>query len=133
MHTSYKVNKRKYRWYLKPFEDADISKLPTMETDIEIVKDKNSKIIIDAKYYLSAINSYYNTEKLLSNNMYQMNTYLQHNLSFENLRGILLYPSVDFELDQKFKKDNQYSIEFKTINLNQDWLDIEKCLLSLFD
>jgi len=133
LHTGYQVNKRKYHWYLKPLDCSDMSKLPEMETDIEICKDAYSKIIIDAKYYYSILSSRYDTEKFMSHNMYQINTYLQHNLDYTPLRGILLYPSVDIYLDYKYKKSDDYTIEFRTIDLNQDWLDIEKALLTIIE
>ncbi|MFW5891727.1 MAG: 5-methylcytosine restriction system specificity protein McrC, partial [bacterium] len=120
LHTPYKVNKRKYKWYLQPLESSQKNQLPEMETDIEINKDEDTKIIIDAKYYYSALNSHYEAKKLISANIYQMNSYLQHNLTFKNLRGILLYPSVNFHLNNKYIKDNDYTVEFITVDFNRN-------------
>jgi 5-methylcytosine-specific restriction enzyme subunit McrC len=101
-----------------------------MRTDIEIVIDKDTKILIDAKYYKNALSSRYEINKFISNNMYQINTYLEHNLNYKNLRGILLYPSVGYYFDEKYIRKDKYTIEFRTIDLNMDWIHIEKQLLN---
>ena len=129
IHTTYKVVSKEYDWYLTPLGESDQSLLPKMRTDIELVIDDETKIIIDAKYYKKALASRYETNKFFSNNMYQMNTYLSHNLEYKNLRGILLYPAVDYEIREMFVKKGSYTIEFQTVNLNGDWKDIEKELL----
>lgn len=133
IHTDYKVKVKEYKWYLKPLSVTLENYLPKMRTDIEITEDENSKIIIDAKFYKSALTSRYDSLKLSSNNMYQINTYLTHNLEYEKLRGILLYPSNGFELSQIYYRENKYRIEFNTIDLSMDWCKIVSRLLQIIE
>lgn len=133
LHSNYKVNRRYYNWNLKPIENSNINLLPRMETDIELSLD-NRKIIIDAKYYKNAFSSRYEGRKLISNNIYQMNAYLMQNLDeYKNLKGILIYPSNGYEIDESFYSDKGYYLEFKTINLNMEWKYIKKRLLEIIE
>lgn len=131
IHTNYKVSSKEYAWYLEPFNNSDIKYLPKMITDIELLIDEDTKIIIDAKYYKNALSSRYDIKKFSSNNMYQLNTYLEHNLEYKNLRGILLYPCVGYYFDEKYIRRDRYTIEFRTIDLNQNWKKIERDLLEM--
>lgn len=131
IHTNYKITAHEYKWFLKPLEDSDIKLLPNMRTDIEVIIDDKTKIIIDAKFYKNAFSNRYDNEKLLSNNMYQMNAYLMHNLDYQDLRGILLYPSVNYNIKQKYKSDLGFNLEFRTIDLSKDWIDIHTNLLNI--
>lgn len=131
LHTNYKVSSKEYKWYLESGLGSDIKMLPIMKTDIEIFIDNKTKIIIDAKYYKNSLTNQYNQNKFISENIFQMNTYLQHNLKFNNLRGLLIYPSVGYNFHQIFKKGNQYTIEFHTIDLSLEWCSIENELLKI--
>lgn len=132
--TDYKTSGSKwYKWNLKPIDDSDISLVPSMETDIEIVKD-DGKIIIDAKYYRNAFASRHECQKYQSTNMYQINSYLMHNKKkFSNLRGILLYPSNGYSFHNKYFSDEGYTIEFATVDLSKDWKEIEDTLLRIIE
>lgn len=132
LHTNYTVSSKHYKWFLLPLLESSSKFLPRMETDIELVdKVSDTKIIIDAKYYKRALNSRYNQEKHSSSNMYQMNTYLLHNMEYNNLRGILLYPSVGYSFNNIYLREDQYTLEFHTIDLDQEWLNIENDLLDI--
>jgi len=131
IHTNYHVGSHKYDWKLYPLEDRDKTLLPKMETDIEIKKSSDEKIIIDAKYYKEALTSRYETKKLVSSNLYQMYTYLDHNRHYPKLRGILLYPFNGHELNHRFRSDKNYDMEAMTVNLNRPWHEIESRLLEI--
>lgn len=131
VHTNFKVAAKEYKWYLHQLGESDKSWIPKMRTDIEILIDNETKIIIDAKYYRNALNSRYETKKFSSSNMYQMNAYLSHNLKYKNLRGVLLYPSVGYEFSERFKKEEDFTIEFFTVNLMNKWSEIENRLLEI--
>lgn len=131
IHSHYKVHRRYYYWKLKPINDSNRKLLPRMETDIELTKD-NNKIIIDAKYYKNAFASRYEGKKLISNNIYQMKTYLMQNLNqYETLRGIIVYPSNGYEINERFYNEKGYFLEFMTINLAMEWKDIKTSLLEI--
>ena len=131
IHSYYKVHRRYYYWKLKPVNVSNKKLLPRMETDIELTKD-NNKIIIDAKYYKNAFVSRYEGKKLVSNNIYQMKTYLIQNLNqYETLRGIIVYPSNGYEINEKFYNRKGYFLEFMTINLAKEWEYIKTRLLEI--
>jgi 5-methylcytosine-specific restriction enzyme subunit McrC len=133
LYTDYVVSSKIYDWYLMPLETSDMSLLPKLKTDIEIIINNETKILIDAKYYKNALSSRYELNKFNSANMYQMNTYLEHNSTFKYLRGILLYPCVGYYFDEKYLRKGQYTLEFRTIDLNQDWEKIENGLLQIIN
>lgn len=130
-HTNYQVRSRYYNWFLAPLDKSDISFIPRMETDIELEKDNDTKIIIDAKYYQNALSNRSEQEKFISRDMYQLNAYLSHNQHYKNLRGILLYPSVGYNFNQKYERKDKYTIEFQTVDLSKDWKSIEYNLMQI--
>lgn len=131
IHSNYNVNSRYYSFDWQPVENSNEALLPRMETDIELTLD-DIKIIIDAKYYKNAFTNKYETKKLVSSNIYQMKAYLNQNLNkYNSLRGILMYPSNGYELSEKFISKLGYTMEFRTIDLNRDWKDIELRLMDI--
>jgi hypothetical protein len=56
-----------------------------------------------------------------------------HNIDYPRLRGILLYPSVGYVFHQKFESRYDFSIEFDTVDLNQEWSSIQEQLLDILD
>lgn len=101
--------------------------VPKMETDITL-ENKTHKIIIDAKYYRETMAINYDQEKIKSNNLYQLFSYLlnqeDNTPKTTNAKGILLYPTIekDYDLQYKYKT---HKIEIRTINLNLNWQIIE--------
>lgn len=131
IHSNYNVHRRYYKWDWESIDNSDLNLLPRMETDIELTSE-NTKIIIDAKYYRNAFTSKYEGKKLISNNIYQMKAYLNQNLNkYDILRGILIYPSNGYDISEKFYSKAGYSIEFRTIDLNMEWKEIESRLLEI--
>ncbi len=131
IHSGYNVHRRYYNWKWESIDKSNINLLPRMETDIELTT-ADIKIIIDAKYYKNAFSSKYEGKKLISNNIYQMKAYLSQNLDKYNiLRGIIIYPSNGYEINEKFYSNKGYTMEFRTINLNTEWKQIESRLLEI--
>lgn len=124
----------KYEWDLEPLEDANISLLPNMRTDIEIEKD-DEIIIIDAKCYETSLVEYRNKKMFISDNLYQLTSYLdvcKCKYPNKKLRGVLIYPYNHClndlnALRQKYKRyDGSYEIEVVTIDFKQKWEDVCK-------
>lgn len=120
------VKKENIDWQFD-YGDVDSHQfIPKMETDITLENDKE-KIIIDAKYYRETMVINYDKEKIKSNNLYQLFSYLlnQENNTpkTETAKGILLYPTIEKEYDLQYKYKNHH-IEIKTINLNTNWKNI---------
>lgn len=134
LHTDYQIRSRNYSWDIEPLENSNIGLIPLMKTDIEIER-LEEKIIIDAKYYRSAFTYGYDIKRFISNHMYQITAYLRKNVNKNekrNLRGILIYPSNGYDFYERFLSKEGYTIEFKTVNLNKKWYEIEEDLLSIF-
>lgn len=119
---------------------GDESLLPIMKMDTEIIS-KTETIIIDTKYYKNYLDlDQFGKKTLKSANMYQMNSYLNNVNATNNLRGILLYPlsygenGVDEKYNINVVSNNEVkpsSIEFKTIDLSEDWKKIYYNLLNI--
>lgn len=128
IHSNYNVNRRHYNFNWDAVDNSDLMILPRMETDIELTLG-NTKIIIDAKYYKNAFSSQYEGKKLISSNIYQMKSYMIQNLEkYDTLRGLIIYPSNGYEINEKFYSKMGYSMEFRTIDLNMEWRQIESRL-----
>lgn len=127
----YKIEQSKYNivkketidWQFICDEKDSYQFVPKMETDITL-ENNSDKIIIDAKYYRETMTINYDKEKIKSNNLYQLFSYLlnqeDNTPKTVNAKGILLYPTIekDYDLQYKYKS---HTIEIRTINLNSNW------------
>jgi 5-methylcytosine-specific restriction enzyme subunit McrC len=102
-------------------EGEDLSILPQMQTDISM-ECATYSIIMDTKFYHSAYVQRYDSEKLISGNLYQMfaylNNYQQANSVNKPIIGILLYPKVDKDLDLSFLIKG-HRLDVYTVDLNK--------------
>jgi 5-methylcytosine-specific restriction enzyme subunit McrC len=130
--TNFQVKSEKIAWQLENEVNAQLQYLPIMVTDISLTS-ANRQLIIDTKFYKSALQAHYNKQKLISGHLYQLFAYLKNQPAQQQVspvEGILLYPVVQQELDLVYQlHGNRVSI--KTINLNQPWLAIKTDLLQL--
>ncbi len=130
---TYRVYREDIKWDISSGDDMSRAFFPKMQTDISLEK-ADKKIIIDTKYYREALTDHYDKEKIKAENMYQMFAYLK-NLETagevnQKCAGILLYPTVTKQFDINVTTHG-HDVSFKTINLNQDWREIRKDLLSI--
>ncbi|MBP3822695.1 MAG: hypothetical protein J6I36_04675 [Bacteroidaceae bacterium] len=110
--------------------------LPVMETDVTLYNPlTKKKIILDAKYYKEMLVSRYGDRgKIRREHLSQILTYVmnQENDAAEHTKktkGILVYPTVDTELDVSYVyKNTNHVIRVSTVNLNQEWRMIEQRL-----
>jgi 5-methylcytosine-specific restriction enzyme subunit McrC len=120
-------------WKFNTIDDGVMQFLPQMQTDITI-ENKQEKIIIDAKYYRETMSINYDKQKIHSNNLYQLFSYLVNQRSSDEkthkAKGILLYPTIEAEYDLSYKFED-HPIQIKTLNLNQHWKMIEARLMNL--
>ena len=85
---------------------ADPRMIPAMEADV-ILKSRDRRILLDAKYYTSALSRRVGVDvgKLNSNNRYQPLAYLRNRdakqMHRQEHERILLYPQVDRQLREK--------------------------------
>ncbi len=125
------VGRRNIDWKLEPFSPDAEKALPIMQTDINL-EFANRKIIIDTKYYKETLSQ---NDKIHSGNLYQMYAYLKNQEMTDepctmNCEGILLYPTIGSEYMYEYRQD-KHKLTIQTINLDQDWKNIESDLLSI--
>ena len=101
--------------------------IPEMITDMTLSND-HRKIIIDPKFTEALRPDHYGgqQEKIKEGHLYQIFAYMKNSEVSENqsLEGMLLYPSIDRDIDHQFIKDGN-KISVKSINLNQDFEGIK--------
>lgn len=131
--TKYKVRRENIYWQFGAENEMDMQFLPLMQTDITL-ECSESKIIMDAKFYKEAMKANWGKEKINSSNLYQLFSYLinqrNQDIKTQNVAGILLYPTVQNEYDLDYKFEN-HKISIKTVNLDQNWKNINERLLSI--
>lgn len=103
--------------------------LPDMRSDVTLTKG-TTVLIIDAKYYTRTTQSYYDVQKLHSNNLYQIFAYVKNKDADlkpqpHTVSGMLLYAATD----QSIQPDISYQmsgnkISVKTLDLNQNFSSI---------
>ncbi len=136
------VSRTQIRFQLTPYgmtfakctEDA-YRLLPLMETDVTLFNPLTKKrIILDAKYYKETLVSRYGKGgKIRREHISQILSYVMNQENEDEFtketKGILVYPTVDIEIDASYKyKNTKHVIQICTVNLNQDWRLIEKRL-----
>ncbi len=129
----YQVYREDISWDITDGNETSKNFIPKMKTDVSL-ESKDKKIVIDTKYYKEALTQHFDKEKIKSENMYQIFSYLKNlessNEINRNCAGILLYPTVTYKFDINITVHG-HQISFKTINLNQDWQNIHKDLLAI--
>lgn len=105
--------------------------LPQMKTDISLISE-DRKIIMDAKYYKEALQSNYEKLTFKSANLYQLFAYLKNDTyrGDKPIEGMLVYPTISNSLDECFIIDG-HPIKIASINLDQDWRDVERDLIDI--
>lgn len=133
----FSVSRENIEWAVESSDPEAKKYLPIMQTDISL-KAPDRKIIMDAKYYKDVLGGgQYGGEKIYSGHLYQLSAYLKNlearggvNLDCE---GILVYPTVEKDVNITYDKMLGHKVSVRTINLNQDWSDIHSNLLSFLN
>lgn len=131
------VRRENIDWDAIPVGGNSASYLPKMQTDVTL-ESENRKIILETKYYASALNSRFEGEKFHSGNLYQLYSYLRNiETKLTHLKnivseGILLYPAVGYQLNENYILGT-HKLSVKTIDLSKSWREIEKQLFAIID
>ena len=129
------VKQENINWLFECDELESFQFVPKMKTDITL-ENNSEKIIIDAKYYRETMIINYDKEKIKSNNLYQLFSYLlnqeDNTPKTVNAKGILLYPTIEKDYDLQYKYKN-HKIEIRTINLNANWKLISNRLKEIIE
>jgi 5-methylcytosine-specific restriction enzyme subunit McrC len=135
LHRSeYRVRAESTAWHVSGSNQDDLSLLPRMITDITL-RQPNHTIIIDAKFYRNALVQSPYGERVRSQHLYQLITYLQHERVRQNskgLSGMLIYPDVGRSLRLRYRLLD-IPVLVATVDLGQGWRNIEAELHSLLD
>ncbi|WP_213737048.1 hypothetical protein [Bradyrhizobium sp. dw_411] len=132
--TEYRVRAESPTWHVTDATQDDLALLPRMITDITL-RQSDHTIIIDAKYYKTTLAKGLYGERVKSDNLYQLITYLQHERNSQKdraLSGMLLYPDVGRSLHLKYRLLD-IPVLVATVDLAQEWRAIEKQLHGLLE
>jgi 5-methylcytosine-specific restriction enzyme subunit McrC len=125
-----KPNAAKIGWNVVE-QETDASILPIMQTDI-LLNLNERKLIIDTKYYGRTFQSQYDKKTIHSGNLYQIHTYVtEYDKGHTGkVDGMLLYAKTQESIvpDGQIKMNSGNIIYFRTLDLNQEFKDIEKQL-----
>jgi len=122
-------------WRATELNAATSAMLPRMATDVTIAWPLR-KLILDCKYYQEALSTHFDALKFRSGNLYQLNAYLTNQAvvsGWENVEGMLLYPTNGYTLDHCFTLHGRHVVRIATIDLRKPWPAIEKDLLGLLN
>ena len=143
LKNEYKVYSQQHlNWNL---EGGQKNILPSMRMDTVLYgRHIDKTIIIDTKYYPDYMKkSFYGEEdkrKLISENLYQMNAYMNNINAKNELMGMLLYPMPynENEISEKYNVDvisngevKRAILQIQTINLDNEWRKIKRELLEI--
>src|SRR5262245_56634559 len=113
----------------------EVRRLPIMRADV-FLRSPVRKIIVDTKYYASALQTYYGSDSFHSGNLYQIFSYLKNaagrDPTFKTVEGILLYPQVQHEIDASYSIQGHH-VKVATLDLSRPWPAIADRLLGLVD
>ena len=132
--TEYRVRAESPEWYVSGATEDDLAFLPRMITDITL-RHPDHTIIVDAKFYRKALVQGPYGERVRSQHLYQLVTYLQHERMRQEdkgLSGMLIYPDVGRSLRLRYRLLG-IPVMVATVDLSQEWRDIEAELHGLLD
>jgi len=119
-------------WQVSEMSAAAKALLPGMKTDVTLAWP-DRKLIVDCKYYPEALQSdaRFGSQGFHSNHLYQLNAYLTNKAyteGWENVEGMLLYPSNGYHLEHSFTLFGKHRVRIQTIDLATPWQKIEENL-----
>lgn len=128
-HSEFITRSPQVKWALDSgFPAKNLPLLPVMQADTSL-ETEGKKLIIDTKYYSSAANARYGTDKLISGNLYQIFTYVkneQHSSPHTQITGLLLYAKSKNDKDIDFDCSvGGNRIAARTLDLNCDFAQIK--------
>nr|WP_236668854.1 hypothetical protein [Hymenobacter rubidus] len=129
----YRVYAETIAWQAETSQPNDLALLPTMLTDTTL-DAPDRKIILDTKYYATALRPRYDRQRLIAPHLYQLYAYLQNQRPApgQALEGILLYPAAAQAVDVQYTLGG-HPVRVVTLNLLQPWTGIAADLLRLVE
>jgi 5-methylcytosine-specific restriction enzyme subunit McrC len=130
----FKVGSERMKWEATATNEDDLMYLPIMQTDITL-RSTSKTIIADAKYYKDALSGGRFQQRVRSDHLYQLSTYLAHVRKQEpakELSGMLIYPVVGERVRLNYELLG-VPVKIATVDLGAEWQDIDLELKSLFN
>ncbi|MCB9665796.1 MAG: hypothetical protein H6732_16930 [Alphaproteobacteria bacterium] len=117
-------------------DEVDSGLVPGMKTDVSL--DERSapfrRIVLDTKFYAAPLAERFGSARFHSANLYQMYAYLRtqedRGERWRQARGVLLYPTVDDEIDARMVVQG-YEIRVVTVDLGRPWREVEDRLMGI--
>lgn len=129
----FQVGAKQLNWDALPEDDQAAALLPRMNTDI-VLTSLERQIIIDTKYYASALSEHQSKRLLHSENLYQLFSYLKNaeaiGHAFRYAEGILLYPATGDRLRASYQIQG-HRVTAASVNLDKPWQQVRNELLAL--
>lgn len=122
-HKELSPNPDEIEWNIYQEGTTAIDFLPTMRSDIVLHRNEQT-LIIDTKYYSSAMQQRFDKQTIHSANLYQIYTYVK-NMDTDNsgnVSGMLLYAKTDEDISPTLSASfGKNRIMVKTLDLSQDF------------
>jgi 5-methylcytosine-specific restriction enzyme subunit McrC len=130
--SDFKVGSERMKWAATATNQDDLLYLPIMQTDITL-RSSDQTIIADAKYYKDALSGGRYQQRVRSDHLYQLSTYLAHVKAREpgrELSGVLIYPVVGEKIRLKYELLG-VPVTIATVDLSAEWREIDSELKGL--
>ncbi|HSW29776.1 MAG TPA: hypothetical protein VLH75_09880 [Longimicrobiales bacterium] len=133
--TTYRVaSQRKIPWHdASAAVEGDLARIPAMWADV-VLESRERRIILDAKFYETALDGPFGARKLRSVNLYQLLAYLRNRQAREPVgpphEGVLLYPVVEEPLAVEVRLEG-FRIRARGVDLAQEWTRIHQDMLDV--
>lgn len=128
---TWEVKRERITWCATSGTDPTLELLPRMETDISLRRG-SQHVIIDAKYYQNTLSQFYGSEKIHSDNLYQLMSYLSNTKPQpgQQLSGMLIYPQVSRPVRATYRIQG-FEVSVCTVDLDQPWQTIRSELVEM--
>ena len=135
-HPELSASASEIKWNLDTdFANQVIVYLPKMQSDITLRRDGRT-LIIDAKYYSKNMQQQYDSNSLISGNLYQIFTYVKNEdrVNSGKVSGMLLYAKTNSDVMPvaNFSTGGN-RISVKTLNLDSNFSEIKHQLDTIVD
>lgn len=125
------ARRERIAWIAEGSASSGLSLLPKMETDISMRRGTEN-VIVEVKYYQDTLARRYDAEKIHSENLYQLMSYLSNAKRpiGESLRGMLIYPRVNRTLRERYIIQG-FGVTVATVDLNAEWRSVKAEIVDL--
>ncbi len=130
----FRISSPTIQWHDRKGSDADLEKLPRMETDI-VLESPARRIVLDTKFYAESLVGRGQNKRIIADHLYQVFAYVQNrdaNVPGVPHEGMLLYPVVRDRFAFRYElMGRRFTV--RSIDLEQPWPEIHRDLLAVLD